>query len=268
VTNALAITALGLVLGMRHATDPDHVIAVTTIVARQRTPSGAARIGAAWGIGHTLTILVVGGGLVLFGWVIPPQLGLSMEMSVGVMLIVLGLMNLRGVLRRMRESVILRVQPDHLHVHPHGHGDYIHTHVHAHDPEVHTHAAEQTPLGWLDRHFGAVSAYRLVRPLLVGVVHGLAGSAAITLLVLTTIRSPAWAVLYLLIFGLGTTLGMMLMTVLITLPFARADRRFARFNSALRVSSGLISLGFGLFLAYQIGIVQGLLTGQPRWTPS
>jgi hypothetical protein len=220
MTGLLAILSLGLFLGMRHATDPDHVVAVTTIVARQRSTSAAAAIGAVWGLGHTLTILVVGSGIILFGWVIPPRLGLTMEWSVGVMLVLLGFLNLRS--------------------------------VHAHD-----HAS----LTSLDRHFGALGAYRFVRPLLVGIVHGLAGSAAVALLVLTTIHEPRLAVLYLLIFGVGTIVGMMLITMVMTLPFGYVNAR------GLRVASGLLSLAFGLFIAYRIGIVDGLFTGHPKWTP-
>ena len=253
MTGILAIAALGFFLGMRHATDPDHVIAISTIVARQRNARGAALIGAVWGVGHTLTILVVGGGIILLGWVIPARVGLSMELSVGLMLIVLGIMNLTGVLGRITEPVT--------HSHAHPHGDYVHTHAHGHDPEAHPHAPEQTPVGCLDRHFGALGLYQLLRPLVVGIVHGLAGSAAVALLVLTTIGDPGWAVLYLLVFGLGTIVGMMLITSVIAMPIAYTGARFSRLNRGLRVASGLISLGFGLFLAYQIGIVDGLFTG-------
>lgn len=252
-----AILTLGFFLGMRHATDPDHVIAVTTIVARQRSAGGAAAIGAVWGVGHTLTIMAVGSGIIVFGWVIPPRLGLSMEWSVGLMLVLLGLMNLRGIVPASGR----------VHAHAHEHGDYVHTHVHAHNPEAHRHAPDATPLGWLDRHFGALGAYRFVRPLAVGIVHGLAGSAAVALLVLTTIRDPKLAVLYLLVFGLGTIVGMMLMTAVIVLPFAYTNTRVARLNHGLRVASGLLSLAFGLFIAYRIGIVDGLFTGHPHWTP-
>ena len=227
----------GIFLGMRHATDPDHVIAVTTIVARQKTASGATAIGAAWGLGHTLTILVVGGGIILFGWVIPPRIGLSMEFSVGLMLIVLGIMNLTGVMRYFRASRLSRGAV-HQHSHPHSHGDYVHTHAHSHDPETHPHKPERTPLSWLDRHLGGIASYQLVRPLVVGVVHGLAGSAAVALLVLTTIRNPRWGVWYLLVFGLGTIVGMTLMTAAITLPFSRSDDRFARLGGGLRIASG------------------------------
>jgi high-affinity nickel-transport protein len=226
MTSLFAVIALGFVLGLRHATDPDHVIAVTTIVARQRSMAGAAMIGATWGVGHTLTMLVVGSGIILFGWVIPPRVGLSTELSVGVMLIILGVLNLTG-----------RYDHDHALVHR------------------------------LDHRFGALGPYRLVRPLLVGVVHGLAGSAAVALLVLATIQNPRWAVFYLLIFGLGTIVGMMLMTAAIVVPFAYTKTRLDRLNRGLRLASGAISLAFGLFIAYRIGIVDGLFTGNPRWTP-
>jgi high-affinity nickel-transport protein len=267
MTSFLAVMALGLFLGMRHATDADHVIAVTTIVSRQRTTLGAAAIGAAWGIGHTLTILVVGGGIVVFGWVIPPRVGLSTELTVGVMLVLLGVMNLTGVMRRIDASVVKFGQAKHVHAHAHGHGDYVHTHAHGHEPDAHPHAEDQTPLGWLDRHLGALGGYRLVRPLVVGIVHGLAGSAALALLVLATIRTPSWAILYLMVFGVGTIVGMMLMTAVIVLPFAYAERRFARLSHGLRLASGIISIVFGLVIAYRIGVVDGLFTGSTHWTP-
>lgn len=266
MTDLLGLIMLGFFLGMRHATDPDHVIAVTTIVAREKTPSGATAIGAAWGLGHTLTILVVGGGIIIFGWVIPPRIGLSMEFSVGVMLIVLGIMNLSGVMRQIRVSRLMR-GAEHQHMHPHTHGDYVHAHAHAHDPEVHPHAPEQTPLSWLDRRLGRRHTYQLVRPVVVGVVHGLAGSAAVALLVLTTIGESAWALWYLLIFGLGTIIGMMFMTTVIVLPLTRADHRIAHLGGALRIASGTISLGFGLYVAYRIGLVGGLFTRNPEWMP-
>ena len=269
MTNFVAVMTLGLILGIRHATDPDHVIAVTTIVSQRRTAAGAATIGAAWGVGHTLTMLVVGGGIIVFGWVIPPRVGLSTELAVGVMLIALGIMNLTGVARRVETSAPTAGGLDHVHahVHAHAHGDYIHTHTHGHSPDTHPHASEQTPLGWLDRHFGAVGPYRLVRPLVVGVVHGLAGSAAVALLVLTTIREPKWAVLYLILFGLGTIAGMMLMTAIIVLPFAYTNRQSINLNRRLRLAAGILSLAFGLFIAYRIGIVDGLFANHPRWTP-
>lgn len=269
MTGLLAVVILGFFLGMRHATDPDHVIAVTNIVSRHRTTRGAALIGAVWGLGHTLTILVVGGGIVLFSWVIPPRLGLSMEFAVGVMLVLLGVVNLREVFRLAgsRAASAHVHAHGHVHTHAHSHGDYVHTHAHTHSPDSHPHEPDRTPVHWLDRNFGGLSLYRLLRPLLIGVVHGLAGSAAVALLVLTMIRNPTWGVLYLAIFGAGTIAGMMLITAAIALPLVYSDRLSARFATGLRVASGMISIGFGLWLAWEIGMVHGLFSANPQWTP-
>jgi ABC-type nickel/cobalt efflux system permease component RcnA len=258
----LSIIALGFFLGMRHATDPDHVIAVTTIVARERQISKSAWIGAFWGIGHTLTIFVVGAGIILFDLVIPPRLGLSMELAVGVMLVILGVVNVVAFFR----AVPIGVEVPSVHSHPHGHGDYIHSHSHSHSPEHHTHSEEQTPLARLDRLLLHFKAYRLIRPLVIGLVHGLAGSAAVALLVLATIRNPSWALFYLLVFGIGTIAGMMVITVSIASTF-HLVRGGPRFTRRLALASGLLSLGFGLFVAYQICVVNGLLSGHPHWTP-
>ena len=264
----LSIIALGFFLGMRHATDPDHVIAVTTIVSRERSIGPAAWIGALWGLGHTITIFAVGAGIILVGWVIPTRLGLSMEFSVGLMLILLGILNLTGMLQWVNDQ-FLPSSPGSpsVHSHPHSHGGHVHTHPHVHDPESHSHAAENTSLGFLDRAFGKLGMYQTLRPLVVGLVHGLAGSAAVALLVLTTIRQPRWAVAYLLVFGIGTIAGMMLITAAIAVPFTYANNRFANLDRTLRVATGLLSLAFGLFLTYQIGIVHGLFTSHPQWTP-
>jgi high-affinity nickel-transport protein len=265
MTGVLPIAALGFFLGMRHATDPDHVIAVSTIVGRYRTMGGASLIGALWGVGHTLTILIVGGGIILFGWVIPERLGLSLEFAVGLLLILLGILNLRGIGELLNDLRHSGQGP--VHAHPHTHGDYIHNHAHGHEPERHPHEPERTPLGWVDRHFGKLGLYQAIRPLIIGVVHGLAGSAAVALLVLATIPDPWWGMLYLLIFGLGTVVGMMLVTAVVALPFTYTQAHARRINAALRLASGVISLGFGLVLAYQIGVVGGLFGANPRWTP-
>ena len=124
VATPVSIVLLGFFLGMRHATDPDHVIAVTTIVARQRRVGAAALIGVLWGIGHTLTIVAVGGAIIVFGVVIPPRLGLTMELSVALMLILLGLLNVAGIMRWITGTVTP------VHVHPHRHGESVHGHAH------------------------------------------------------------------------------------------------------------------------------------------
>jgi hypothetical protein len=263
MSSLLPVLALGFFLGMRHATDPDHVIAVGTIVSRYRTARGAAVIGAAWGLGHSLTILVVGSGIIAFSWMIPRRVGLSMELAVGLMLIVLGLASLRDLFRLFkRRPPSLAGAAGHLHSHAHQHGDYVHSHPHQHEPEAHPHTSEQTPVAWLDRHFGGIRLYQLVRPLAVGVVHGLAGSAAVALLVLAAISDPRWAMLYLFVFGVGTIVGMMLITLAIALPFVYTSHQ-PRFAGRLRLAAGLISVGFGCLLTYQTGFVQGLFTGRP-----
>jgi ABC-type nickel/cobalt efflux system permease component RcnA len=261
----LSIIALGFFLGMRHATDPDHVIAVATIVSRQRSIRQAALIGVLWGLGHTITILVIGSAIILFGIVIPTRVGLTMELSVGLMLILLGILNLTGILRWITE-ILTPSQLGHP-SHSHGHGDYIHSHPHGPGPEKHGHADTAAPVGWMDRIFGRLGVYQIVRPLAVGIVHGLAGSAAVALLVLTTIRVPSWAVFYLLVFGIGTVAGMMLITAAIAVPFTISENRFARLNRGLGVVSGLVSLAFGLFIVYQMGFVNGLFTHNPTWAP-
>jgi high-affinity nickel permease len=261
----LSIIALGFFLGVRHATDPDHVIAVTTIVSRQRSIRHAALIGILWGFGHTITILVVGSVIILFGIVIPARVGLTMELSVGLMLILLGILNLSGIMHWITET--LTPSQFGQHSHPHGHGDYIHSHSHGHSPERHGHAENATPVGWMDRIFGHLGLYQIVRPLAVGIVHGLAGSAAVALLVLTTIRVPSWAIVYLLVFGIGTVAGMMLITAAIAVPFTLSENRFVRLNRGLGLVSGFVSLGFGLFIVYQMGFVNGLFTHNPTWVP-
>jgi len=261
----LSILAVGFFLGVRHATDPDHVIAVTTIVSRQRNLLRAAMTGIFWGIGHTLTIFVVGTIIILFDVVIPARIGLSMELSVGLMLIILGVMNIVSFLRSARS--LSPSDSDIVHQHPHSHGDYVHSHAHGHTPETHRHSPDQTPLTWLDRLFGNIGLYQQLRPLVVGVVHGLAGSAAVALLILTTIRNPHWAIAYLLVFGAGTVGGMMLITVSIASAFNFFGKRHERFSQRLGLASGLVSLVFGVVLAYQIGVANGLFTGHPHWTP-
>src|SRR5258708_37003374 len=139
----LSIISLGFFLGMRHATDADHVIAVTTIVSRQRSIRNAAVIGALWGVGHTITILVVGSAIILFGLVIPPRIGLTMELSVGLMLILLGILNLSGLTRWITET-LTPMSPGQ-HAHSHEHGDYIHRHLHGHSPGKHGHSENATP---------------------------------------------------------------------------------------------------------------------------
>jgi high-affinity nickel-transport protein len=211
----LAVLTLGFLLGMRHATDADHVVAVTTIVTHQKSLVRAARTGVLWGIGHTATILLVGGAIVVLKVqlaAIPARVGLSLEFAVAVMLIVLGLLTLAGDDRRVANST--------------------------------------------------------ARPLTVGFVHGLAGSAAVaTLPQVALIPNPLWALGYLAIFGVGTIAGMLLITASIAAPSLFAVQRFSGLNRTLRIASGVASIAFGLFLVHRIGFVDGLFSGVAVWNP-
>lgn len=248
-----SILGLGFLLGLGHATDPDHVIAVSTIVSREKKWSSAARIGLAWGLGHALMVILVGGAIVTLGWLIPKKLGLGLEFSVALMLILLGLWNLRGLIRWGKH--LFSRHP--YHSHSHRHGDYIHSHPHGHSPETHGHAETDVPTARLDRRLGRYRSYQTLRPMIVGLVHGLAGSAAVALLVLPLIQNRLWGVAYLMVFGAGTIVGMILITLAMALPF-RWQKVRDIFQHRLTYLTGFLSLGFGLFLVYQIGFVEGL----------
>lgn len=211
----LALLWLGLLLGIRHAADPDHVVAIGTIAARTDRLLPAVRLGIVWGLGHTLTLFIVASGIIMFEWVVPPRLGLSMEFCVAVALVVLGIVNLR-----------------------------------------HTHRRE-----------GARVTRGPMQAFVVGLVHGLAGSAAVALLVLTTVPDPRWASVYLLTFGVGTLVGMTLITTGIAFPIAGAASRWRHGGGSLRVVSGAFSIAMGAWLAYQLGWHDGLFLSAATWTP-
>jgi len=269
-TAPLGIALLGLALGMRHATDPDHVVAVTTIVAGERRITAASTIGLVWGLGHTLTVLAVGAAIILFKISIPARLGLAMEFAVAIVLILLGvsaaLRILAPLTTRVRAAFLKRGADLIVHSHAHRHGGHAHAH-----PHVHAHVHGDAGLHAGHDHLAAATRFAVRRPFSrafgVGLVHGLAGSAAIALLILGAIPDPRWAVIYLIVFGLGTMLGMVLITTAIGLPYAFAARRTARTHRVIAIGSGLLSFGFGLILAYQIGIVDGLFRASVHWTP-
>lgn len=215
----LTVLVAGFLLGVRHATDSDHVVAVATIVTRERTLRGAARIGAAWGIGHSVTLLAVGGAIIAFKLVVPERLALSLELCVAAMLVALGAMNIGAFAPSLRSAH-----------HPAAH------HVHAESRER-----------------------RSLRSFSVGLVHGLAGSAAVALLVLSTIQASTWALAYLALFAFGTVLAMTVLTCTMALPMAAAATRFDALDRHLARLSGAASIALGLVLAYRVGFVQHLL---------
>lgn len=257
-----AILFVGLVLGMRHAMDPDHVVAITTIVTRQRGIKRAALIGALWGIGHTFTIFVVGALIILCKVTIPARLGLSMEFTVAVMLIILGILSLTGSLRQLQERFLTGAAGDAQRLSQESIVSRRATMV----PRFSEREATPAHKGFA-KVLRGIGAYALFRPLVVGIVHGLAGSAAVALLVMATIHDSWWAIAYLLIFGVGTVVGMVLITTLIAMPFTLVAPRFSGLNRGLCIASALISVGFGLFLSFQIGIQHGLFTGHVHWIP-
>ena len=194
-----------LLLGMRHATDADHIVAVSTIVNGEQKLLRSSRVGLMWGLGHTLTIVLAGSVIILLKVAFTPKVGLSMELCVALMLMVLGYLNLTN----------------------------------------RSPAAESAPQ---------------LRPFIVGAVHGMAGSAAAVLLIIPLIGDPAWALLYLGVFGAGTIVGMTLVTMAIAAPAIYAGDRLAGLHRGIRVASGGVSLLFGAWLSYRIGFVDGLFT--------
>jgi high-affinity nickel permease len=232
-TTLLATLLLGFALGIKHALDADHVVAVSTIVSQYRNPLKAAVVGIFWGIGHTTTLLLVGIAVIVFKLVIPDQLALSMEFLVGVVLFALGL------------QILWKYLPKKKHLHVHDHGDEIHTHQHSHlrkagEEDLNHHPARQH------------------RSVLLGMIHGLAGSAALMLLVLSSIQSPVEGVIYILVFGIGSILGMMVISTLIGLPFALSSGRFASVNHTIRFTAGALSTALGIFVMIDIGFIKGL----------
>jgi ABC-type nickel/cobalt efflux system permease component RcnA len=237
------VLAFGFVLGLKHAVEADHLAAVSTIVSERKSLLSSSLVGGLWGIGHTISLLIAGVAVMLLHIKISERMAQALEFCVGLMLVALGLNALRKLLRH-----------GHLHLHVHQHGKRAHVHPHLHDgsPETDPHTHHGLAL---DKGEGS----RLgTRPLLVGMIHGFAGSAALMLLVLSTITSPLLGLLYIVVFGVGSIGGMMMMSALVGLPVHFTASRFTRANLALRCLAGLFSLSFGLLMVYRIGFTDGL----------
>jgi ABC-type nickel/cobalt efflux system permease component RcnA len=232
----LSVLGLGFVLGLKHALDPDHMVAVSTIVSESKSVKRSSLIGTFWGLGHTTSLLCAGIVVIALRVQISNRVALWMEFAVALMLILLGLKSIRKSLRGRK-----------LHRHRHTHDGSTHTHVHLHregDEQRHRH-----------RHLIGLGA----RPFFVGLVHGMAGSAALTLLVLATIPSAVAGLIYIAVFGVGSLGGMLIMSSLISLPFVLTRKRFNVLSEGLQVAVGLFSLGFGLFLMWQYGFHEHLV---------
>ena len=225
-----AALTLGFSLGLRHALDPDHLVAVTTIVSEHKSLARSSLVGTFWGLGHTASLLIIGLVVILLRSSIPERAALWMEMCVAVMLIALG----ANVLWRAARERGIKI-----HTHAHAHDDQpAHEHVHFHSQSSHDHRHKIFRLGR--------------RPFVVGMVHGVAGSAALTLGVLATIPSISVGLVYIAVFGLGSVGGMLLMSAVIGAPFAITARRFSKINGGIRLAAGLLSVAFGFMLAWKL----------------
>lgn len=221
----ITLFGLGFVLGLKHALDADHVVAVSTIVSQTKSLKKSLLAGAIWGVGHTITLLLVGLVILIFKLTIPDKLALSFELIVGVVLVVLGVDVLRKVIREK------------VHLHEHQHGSSVHTHLHPHKES------------WSHDHTH--------RSFVVGMIHGLAGSATLMLLVLTTVGSVFQGLLYILIFGVGSIIGMLIVSGIIGFPFLLLAK-FGKINDSVKILAGTISIVLGFTIMYKIGFVNGL----------
>lgn len=218
-----SVLLIGFMLGLQHAIEADHLAAVSTIVSEQKNLFTASLVGGFWGIGHTVSLFAVGLLVVLLKLQISQSMEARLEAIVGGMLILLG----ANALRKLFTDQV------HIHVHEHGEREHLHIHTHADGRDESSH-----------HRFG-------VRSVVVGMLHGLAGSAALMLLIVPTISSPALALVYILVFGIGSIAGMMAMSFVIGLPMHFTARRFAAVNKAIRLAAGMFSFGLGALIVYE-----------------
>ena len=235
MSSMISILGAGLVIGLRHAIEADHLAAISTIVSERRSLLSSSLIGGLWGVGHTLSLLAAGIVVIILGVRIPDRLAQSLEFCVALMLVGLGI----NALRKIRRGACIQMRP-------HTHGARQHTHPQLHE-SVRENNTERTK-----SHPG-------LRPLFIGLLHGLAGSAALMLLILTTISSRPLAIAYICVFGVGSIAGMIMMSSIMSLPAALASSRFEWANVAIRTLAGFFSLACGVLLAWEIGYVDGLL---------
>lgn len=234
--SSASLLGFGLLLGLKHAVEADHVAAVSTIASERKSILSASLVGGLWGVGHTVALLLAGVAVIYLRLRIAPQVASALEFAVALMLVGLGANALWKLSRGGR-----------IHFHTHRHGGRWHAHPHLHEP-----AHGETHEGHAQTHHGL----RLgARPLAIGMLHGLAGSATLMLLVLSKISSPLLGFVYIGVFGLGSVGGMMLMSALIGLPAQMTARYFADANRLVRGAAGLFSLGIGLFMVYEICLI-------------
>lgn len=221
----LAVLALGFLIGIQHALEADHVAAVSSLVSGERDAKHMLSHGVVWGVGHTLILMIVGGGAVLLGLSLEPTFSEWLELCVGVMLVFLG------------GHVLYRLFRDRVHFHRHQHGaqpPHFHAHSHkgeqGHDHSRHDHAHPDT--SW-------------VRPFAVGIMHGLAGTAAVVVLTAAAQTTPAMGLAYIGIFGIGSVVGMAAITAVIAVPLSFSAKLLTRVNRAAQALIGAVTIGVG-----------------------
>lgn len=232
----LSFLIFGFLLGLRHATDPDHIAAITAITSQEQNIKKTSRIGILWGIGHSVSVTLVAIPVILFAVNIPSKLTAGFEFLVGIMLVIIGILTITGVL-----SKISLFFTSTIHSHPHQ-KENGQTHIH---PHFHF-------FRFFHNYTHHLGLFHTVRPLIVGLVHGLAGSAAVALLVLSTIKNPILSVLYLFIFHLGVIIGMMIFTTVFGKSLQLVKKRSELFHRCLVSISSIISIVFGLSIMYQV----------------
>ena len=226
----LAILTLGFLIGLRHALEADHVAAVSSIVSGGTSRRDITRHGLTWGLGHTITLFAFSGVAIMLGRAIPASISNPIETAVGVMLVGLG------------GNVLWRLWRERVHFHGHRHADgiaHLHAHGHAGDPAPHSRARHEHEhrFRW--------------RTLMVGLVHGIAGSAALLVLAASQIASPLLALGYVLIFGIGSMVGMGLLSVIIAAPLALSARFMTWANNGLQLGIGTMTIGIGFLTIYK-----------------
>ena len=225
-----SVLILGLLIGLQHAMEADHLAAVASLTTRSRNVREAARLGTAWGIGHTLTLLLFGGGVLVLGASIDASIASWLEGAVAVMLILLG----ADVLRRLWQQRV--------HFHSHSHGRQTHFHAHSHESSS---AHEQDP----HRHSHAASLP--LRSLFVGMMHGMAGSAALIVFALASVSSPWEGLAYIGLFGVGSIVGMALLALVISIPLRWSAKRLTLVHNGLTATFGLLTIGLGALLLHK-----------------
>ncbi|WP_207215811.1 high frequency lysogenization protein HflD [Pseudolysobacter antarcticus] len=256
--NLTVVLGLGLLLGMQHATEPDHLAAVAALAGRERSLKQGIFHGVAWGLGHTLMLLLVAGAVGFLGWVISPAIAGHLEQLVGAMLILLGANVVRRLWRERLHFHAHKHPAETFHFQPHTQDASVlqdHSHAHTHPTEVmhfhaHSHLGESQPHAQSPHSH----SHRLpLRSLLVGMVHGLAGSAALALLASQSMPSPAWMLVYIAVFGTGSMLGMALLSGVLAVPLGMTAKHLTRVYRVLNVGVAIFSIGLGTKLLLVLG---------------